>query len=108
MVLVQRAPDASSSLVQDMGINHRRTDIAVAQELLYGPDIVSSLQQVSAKGVSQGMATRRFGDASPPNRLFDRPLKYRFMEVTPSTAGHAITMEARRREDPLPIPLIVG
>jgi hypothetical protein len=43
---VRRAPDAGRALVQDMGVDLCRAHIAVAEELLDGPDIVVILEQM--------------------------------------------------------------
>ncbi len=40
-----------------MGVNHRGADIPVTQELLNGPDVVATFQQVGRKGMPQGVAT---------------------------------------------------
>jgi hypothetical protein len=42
--LVERAPDASPALVQDMGVDHRRTDIAMPEQFLNRPDVVTVFQ----------------------------------------------------------------
>ena len=47
--LVGRALDAGRALVQDMGIDLRRTEIAGAKQLLHGPDVVSGLEEVGGE-----------------------------------------------------------
>ena len=47
--LVERAPDAAPALVQDMGIDHRRSDIAMAEQFLDRPDVVTAFQQMGCE-----------------------------------------------------------
>jgi len=49
---VEWTQDAAASAVEDMGVDHRRRDILVPQQLLHGPDVVAGLQQVGCKGMS--------------------------------------------------------
>jgi hypothetical protein len=37
--------NTSATAIQNIRVDHRRADIAVPQQLLYGPDIVSIFQQ---------------------------------------------------------------
>jgi hypothetical protein len=46
---VCRALNGSAASIQNMRVDHRRADIAVPQQLFYGPAIVSIVQQVSGK-----------------------------------------------------------
>src|SRR5713226_5405941 len=41
--LIRRTMNSLTAAIQDMGIDHRGTDISVAQELLNGPDVVAIL-----------------------------------------------------------------
>ena len=38
-----------------MGIDHRRSHVALAQEHLYGPDIVVRLQEMGCKAIAESM-----------------------------------------------------
>jgi len=46
-----------------MGIDLGGLDVAVAEELLDGPDIVAVLEQVGGEGVPEGMAAYSLGDS---------------------------------------------
>src|SRR2546430_16874588 len=46
---VQRTLHSSASAIQNVCVNHGRPHIFMAKELLNGPDIVTTLQQVSGK-----------------------------------------------------------
>jgi len=41
--LIRRAMNSLTAAIQDMGIDHRGTDIFVPQEFLNGPDVVAVL-----------------------------------------------------------------
>ena len=58
---VGRASDAGRPAVEDVSVDHRGTDVAVAQELLDGPDIVVVFEQMGGKGVPEGVALASFG-----------------------------------------------
>ena len=58
---IQRTNHTSSSSVQNMRINHSRTYIAVPQQFLYRPYIISNLKKMRCKRVSEGMATGVLG-----------------------------------------------
>jgi hypothetical protein len=45
--------NSQTASVQDMGVNHRRADVSVAQQLLDRPNIIPILQQVGGKGVAK-------------------------------------------------------
>jgi hypothetical protein len=45
-----------TAAIQDMGIDHRGTDISMPQELLSGRDVVSIFQQMCGEGVPKCMA----------------------------------------------------
>jgi hypothetical protein len=47
---VDRAANARRSTVEDMGINHRRLDVAMIQEFQYRSDIVAAFQYASLSG----------------------------------------------------------
>jgi hypothetical protein len=51
---VERAPygEASSTLIQDVRVDHRGADVAVAEELLNRSDIDAVLQQMGSETVA--------------------------------------------------------
>ncbi len=57
---IRRAPDGGPAAVQDVGVDHGRPPILMPQEFLICPDVVAVLQEVSGKGVPEGMGRRRF------------------------------------------------
>ena len=46
--------DSPTAPVQDMGVDHRRAHVLVAQQLLDRPNIIPIFQQVGRKGVAKG------------------------------------------------------
>ena len=55
--LIERAPYTPAALVQDVRVNHRRADVAVAEQLLDGPDVVAGFEQVGCEGMAQRILT---------------------------------------------------
>src|SRR5262249_61751019 len=55
------------------------------------------------------MARGGLGNPRAPDRVLDRPLEDRLVQVVAATlTGHAVYIEASRREDPLPSPGSAG
>jgi hypothetical protein len=53
--LVGGASDPGRSLVQDVGVDLRRADVAGAEELLHRADVAAGLEQVRGEGVPQSV-----------------------------------------------------
>ena len=54
---VNRTANARRSTVEDMGIDHRCLDVAMAQEFLDRSNIVTAFEQVSGEGMPEGVAS---------------------------------------------------
>ncbi len=61
--IVEGASNAGGAFIEDMGINHRRLDVTVAEEFLHRPDIVAALDEVGRERVAEGVAGSALGDA---------------------------------------------
>src|SRR5450759_905083 len=61
--LVQGAADGQASPVEDVGIDHGRFDVLVAQKFLDGADVVVVLQEVGSKAVAQGVGCGSIADS---------------------------------------------
>ena len=62
---VCRAGDTSAAgVAEDVGIDHGRFDIFMAEELLDGADIVAGDQQMGGEAVPEGVAADLFADTS--------------------------------------------
>ena len=44
--------DPTAATIQYVRVNHRRPNVLVAQELLYGPDVVTVLQKMGGVGMA--------------------------------------------------------
>jgi hypothetical protein len=78
---VQRAADGQVAAVEDVGVDHGRFDILVAQELLHCSDITVGFQEVGRKTMAQGVGADRFDDADQAGCLFDRLLQAALVQV---------------------------
>ncbi len=76
---IRGASDRTRAPVEDMRVDHGRTDVVVAQELLDRPDVMAIVQQVGGEGVTQGVAAHALGDASAEGSGPDRALQDRFV-----------------------------
>ena len=65
---VEGAADALATLVQHVRVDHRRTHVVVAKQLLHGADVVARLQQVRRETVPETVAGRALGKFGPANR----------------------------------------
>src|SRR2546426_1299485 len=52
-----------------MRVDHRGADILVAEQLLDGPDVVTLLEQVGGKRVTEGVARGRLGNPGTADRI---------------------------------------
>jgi hypothetical protein len=50
-----------------MGIDHRRLDVAMAQKLLDGSNVIGAFEQGSGEGMAEGVASHVLDDVGPPN-----------------------------------------
>ncbi len=85
----ERQPPA----VQEMGVNHRRADVFVAEEFLHRADVVTVGQQVGCKRMAKRVANHPFGQSRLADSLRHRLLDQGFVNVVPS-------LFARLRIDP--------
>ena len=105
----RRRPGNTAATVEDMGVDHRRPDALVAEELLDGPDVVAAHQEVGGEGVTQGVAGRRLDDPRLLHRLPEGPLDSPLVEVVPAVgSAPRVGRALRRGKDVLPAPLGVG
>ena len=95
--------------VEHMGVDHGGTQIIMAQQLLDRADVLAPLQQVSCKGVSEGVATGLLGHPSLRQGSLHRLLNQaRIQMVTALSAGFLVSPAVLLREDLLPGPIAVG
>ena len=81
---VKRAPDAETGLIQDVGVNHGRRHVFVAEELLHGANIGPAFEQMHSEAVPEGVAAGRFWDAGFPHSDFNCILQVLLLDMVPA------------------------
>ncbi len=106
---VGRGLDAGGAAVQDMGVDHRRGDVLVAEQLLYGADVAAGFEQVRGEGVREGVAGRALRDGRREDCAAHGVLHDGLVQVVAALLAHlALDGVPRGGEDPLPEPLTAG
>ncbi len=86
-----------------MGIDHRGSDVAVAQKRLDRADIVIRLQEVSCKTVAEGVRRDTLGELCLEDCRPDGPLDMGLVNVvSPLFIGAFDKRQRFLREEPLP------
>ncbi len=100
---IKRAPDAQTGFVQDVGVNHGRRHILMAEELLHRANVVPAIEQVRGEAVAEGMTAGSFGQAGFPHGNLNGVLKVFLLNmVAPRFPRPRIKRRFRRRKDILP------
>jgi hypothetical protein len=107
--LIERAADSQSATIEDVGVDHRRLDVLVAEEFLHRADVVAGFEQVRGKAVAEGVTTGGLGNAGQAHGIFDRALQIAFVHVMAAReAGARVSRQSLRREHVLPTPFFGG
>ncbi len=69
--LVQRTANARRPTVEHMGIEHRRFDIAMAQQLLDGSNVIAAFEQVGGERMAERMARGSFRETGRRHGVSD-------------------------------------
>lgn len=102
------AADGTSAAAQDVGVDHRGADVAVAEQLLDRADVVAVFEQVGREGVAQRVAGDALGNAGCRAGAADGALEHGLVQVpAPDLSGRPLRMRPRGGEEPLPRPLEV-
>ena len=89
-----------------MGVDHRRLDVLVAEELLDGADVVSGHEQVGGERVAEGVTAGFLGDAGFADRGIDCFSDDRLVQmVATNDAGSRILAVGAGGKDVLPTPV---
>src|SRR5580765_3039580 len=97
--LVGGASDAGRPLVEDMGVDLRRADVAVAEELLHRADVAAGLEQVRGEGMPQGVARGGLWDFGAPDSVLHGALEHGLVEVVAAAlTGLPVHVDACGRE----------
>jgi hypothetical protein len=67
-----------------MGVDHRRRNVRVSEEFLYGTNVVPGGKEMSGKAVAQGVTRHAFGDTSSRCRALHCSLQATFVKMMPS------------------------
>ena len=78
---IEGAADSQATPVDDVGVDHGRFDILVAQKLLYCSDIVVGFQEVGRRTMTQGVGADGLDDPRQAGSLFDRFLQAALVQV---------------------------
>ena len=73
---VDRASDSPPATVQNMGVDHRGTDVGVSEKLLNCANIVAIFQQMGGKGMAHGVRAGWLPDAPLEPPIFDGLLEH--------------------------------
>ena len=107
--IVKRAPNAEPGFVQNMRINHRRSNIFVSEESLDGSDIVTAFQQMGGEAMPESMAAGCLGNTGGKNGFFYCVLKIFLRDVmTADFSAARVERGLGRWEDVLPDPGTLG
>ena len=86
-----------------MGIDHRRSDVGMAQQRLDRADVVVGLQEMGGKTVTERVRLNPLGEFGSPGRHFNRLLNMRVMQMVSSEFfGARNWSEALLGKEPLP------
>jgi len=77
---IQGAADGDAA-VEDVGVDHCRADVLVAEQFLDGADVVPVQQQVRGEAMAEGVAGSLFVDLGFLEGLFQRSLYGAFREM---------------------------
>lgn len=106
---VQRAAHGQAAAVEDVGIDHCRLHVLVAEQFLDRADVVTVLQEVGGEAVAKGMAVDALGQAGLLGRPTDGLLQSALVDVVAAEQpGLGMPGQFGGGEDVLPGPLAVG
>src|SRR2546427_3345959 len=80
------ALDRFSAAVQEVRVDHRGADVAVAEEFLDGPDVVASPDELGGEGVAQRVRRGGLGESPPAGGGRNGLLDQRLMQVVVGAA----------------------
>ena len=100
------AADSPAAAVEDVGVDHRRLQVPMAEQLLDGADVVAVLQQVGGEAVTEGMAGSVLDQPGSAHGVPEGALDRGLVEVmSPDCAAFQVAKPAGGGEDVLPAPL---
>lgn len=95
--------------MKNVGVDHRRFHVTVAEQLLDGANVISVGEQVGGKRMSKGVTSDPLRESGATGGSRDRPLHRTAVHmVAPFETGARVNADRRAREDKLPRPRAVG
>lgn len=92
---IRRAENSAAPAIEHMGVDHGRADIAVAEKLLNGANVVSVFHEMCRERMPKGVAARGFGDSRLEAGVSEGPLQHGLVKVmTPDCACLSIGVVA--------------
>src|SRR5215469_4471513 len=79
----------SAGTVEHVGVNHRRSDVFVTEQLLNRTNVIAVFKQMCGEAVSEGVAACRFSDSGCSDGQFHGVLKVFLRNVMPSRLARA-------------------
>jgi hypothetical protein len=103
---VGRAPDAEPTSVEKVGVDHRRADIRVAEQLLNGSNVIAVLEQVGRKRMTEGVAADSLRDPGEPDGCGHGALNDGLVQMVPRRRTKSpIAADTPGRKQELPDPV---
>ena len=86
---VQRTHDAAAPAIEDMGVDHRRADILVAEQLLDGANVIARLQEMCGERVAECVRGGGLVDTGISDGLCNGPLDGLLVDVMAAGSGRS-------------------
>ena len=83
--VVEWGADGEAAALEDMSVNHCRFDIFVTEEFLNGADIITALEEVGGKAMTESMGCNTFVYPGKAGGHPDRFLQGSFVDVMPAS-----------------------
>lgn len=92
------AADFARAVAEDVGVDHGRRYLPVAERLLHGADVVTALQKMGRERMAEGMATGTLVDAGRADCAGYGALDVRLMIVMPALGRLALRPRRGRKK----------
>ena len=103
-----RTGDPAPAAIEDVGVDHGRTPVRLAQQFLNRANVIACFQPMRRKRMTQNMRIGGFGQADTAGGCLESALGNRLiLMVSAVNVGTGIHAEMRGREYPLPFPLTI-
>jgi len=105
---VEGTANSAPATVQNLSVDHRRSNIFVAEQFLNSSYIVTVFEQMRSEAMAKGMAGSLLCYSCLVDSLLYSPLQLALVEVMPAFCpGARVYFLLRRREEILPAPLAI-